>query len=345
MDAFIGIDLACAKNKYCPISICTIQEGRLIPLLLATELFLAPRGSGNVATLNRDNNYRYANEIKHYILRVCETHNLTPKRIALDAPLMPKQRSLKRRLAEQELDRLRISCYATPSADDFDKIIAKGKAHIEQGGQISKLPHSMQIFMLAGFAVADALADVADVIEIYPQANAQILNVAAKHKTRQDQSLVQLQAISEYTGWPKASHEWESVGDICKAPMHDKIDAYSAAWIASLPIGKRFPLGSVEDNDAIWVPQLTELQKIQHININAADKPHNSELDTAKKPKIQKPKSTRTDMRRVCPACNTFEFKMWPFGWDAHAAHKCSGISGNNPAERKRLFKLQYMKK
>lgn len=50
-------------------------------------------------------------------------------------------------------------------------------------------------------------------------------------------------------------------------------------------------------------------------------------------------------MRRVCPACNTFEFKMWPVGCDAHAAHKCTGIGVNNPAERKRLFKQQYMKK
>jgi hypothetical protein len=35
---------------------------------------------------------------------------------------------------------------------------------------------------------------------------------------------------------------------------------------------------------------------------------------------------------------------MWPYGWDAHAAHKCTGIIGKDPEKRKRLFKQQYMK-
>jgi predicted nuclease with RNAse H fold len=344
MDAFIGIDLACAKNKHCPISICTFESGRLIPLLLTEEAFVAPRGSGNVATLNRKHNYVYANEIKQYILRVCEAHNLTPKCIALDAPLAPKKHSLKRRLAEQALDRLRISCYATPSAADFEKIIAKGKAHIAQGKEPSRLPHAMQIFMLAGFALAEVLEDVAEVIEIYPQANAQRLNVAGKHKTKQDQSMVQLKAISEYTGWPNATHEWENVGNICKAPMHDKIDAYSAAWIASLPVEKRVALGSVEHNDAIWIPDLTTLEKIQKVDIDFANTEHNVALSNATKPKPKKRKSTESKMPKVCPACSTFEFKMWPLGWDAHAAYKCTGIIGSKPEERKRLFKQKYIK-
>jgi predicted nuclease with RNAse H fold len=344
MEAFIGIDLACAKNKYCPVSICTIKRGRLVPLQLTKEAFLPPKGSGNVATLNRENNYRYAREIKQYILRICEAHNLTPKRIALDAPLRPKNDSLKRRLAEQALDRLRISCYATPSAHDFEEIIARGKAHIAEGKELSRLPHSMQIFMLAGFALAEVLADIAEVIEIYPQANARLLNVAGKHKTKQDQSIVQLQAISEYTGWPKASHEWESVASICKAPMHDKIDAYSAAWIASLPVEKRVALGSVEHNDAIWVPDLDKLERIQKVDIDFSSTEHDVKLSYATKPKPKKRKPTESKMPEVCPACNTFKFKMWPFGWDTHAAHKCIGIIGSNPEERKRLFKQKYMK-
>jgi predicted nuclease with RNAse H fold len=344
MEAFIGIDLACAKNKYCPVSICTIKRGRLVPLQLTKETFLPPKGSGNVATLNRQINYRYAREIKQYILRICEAHNLTPKRIALDAPLRPRNDSLKRRLAEQALDRLRISCYATPSVHDFEEIIARGKAHIAEGKELSRLPHSMQIFMLAGFAMAEVLADIAEVIEIYPQANARLLNVAGKHKTKQDQSIVQLQAISEYTGWPKASHEWESVANICKAPRHDKVDAYSAAWIASLPADKRLALGSIDDNDAIWVPDLAVLKKIQNVDIDFSSTEPNVTSGTAIEPKTKKANSIESKMPTVCPACNTFKFKMWPVGWDAHAAHKCTGIIGNDPEKRKRLFKQQYMK-
>jgi hypothetical protein len=343
MEAFIGIDLACAKNKHCPISICTLEKGRLVPLLLVKESFFAPRGSGNVATLSHEHNVEYGNDIKQYILRVCEAHNLTPKRIALDAPLAPKKDSLKRRLAEKALDRLRISCYATPSAADFESIIAKGKAHITQGKEPSRLPHSMQIFMLAGFALAEALADIAEVIEIYPQANVRLLNVASKHKTQKDQSKVQLQAISEYTGWPDTSHEWESVAEICKGPMHDKIDAYSAAWIASLPEDKRLALGSVAEGDAIWVPRLAELEKIQKVDLARAVTYPSIKAEIATKSITRKAKSTESKRPKVCPACNTFKFKMWPFGWDAHAAHKCTGIIGSDPEERKHLYKQRYM--
>ena len=37
MDVFIGIDVACAKGKYLPIVMCSQENGRLIPLLLAYE--------------------------------------------------------------------------------------------------------------------------------------------------------------------------------------------------------------------------------------------------------------------------------------------------------------------
>ena len=38
MDVFIGIDVACAKGKYCPISICIEKHGKLVPLHLAKEV-------------------------------------------------------------------------------------------------------------------------------------------------------------------------------------------------------------------------------------------------------------------------------------------------------------------
>jgi hypothetical protein len=126
--------------------------------------------------------------------------------------------------------------------------------------------------------------------------------------------------------------------------MHDKIDAYSAAWIASLPIDKRVALGSLEDNDAIWIPDLTKLEKIQKVDIDFSITKHDGMLSNATKPKTKKTKYSQPKMSKVCPACNTFEFKMWPFGWDAHAAHKCTGIVGTNPQARKRLFKQKYMK-
>ncbi len=40
-----------------------------------------------------------------------------------------------------------------------------------------------------------------------------------------------------------------------------------------------------------------------------------------------------------CPACGEKVFAMWPEGWDAHAAHKCSGLTSTAKEDRKREFK------
>jgi len=46
--------------------------------------------------------------------------------------------------------------------------------------------------------------------------------------------------------------------------------------------------------------------------------------------------------RVLCPACHNKTFKVWPVGWDAHAAHRCSGVSGSTDKERKAEFKRQW---
>jgi len=45
--------------------------------------------------------------------------------------------------------------------------------------------------------------------------------------------------------------------------------------------------------------------------------------------------------RVVCPLCSDKVFEMWPEGWDAHAAHRCRGVSGATENERKADFKRQ----
>jgi hypothetical protein len=47
--------------------------------------------------------------------------------------------------------------------------------------------------------------------------------------------------------------------------------------------------------------------------------------------------------KRSCPACHQHEFKRWPFGWDAHAAHKCTGLLEGEPEARKKEFKRRFM--
>jgi hypothetical protein len=43
--------------------------------------------------------------------------------------------------------------------------------------------------------------------------------------------------------------------------------------------------------------------------------------------------------RVLCPACMDKVFEIWPEGWDAHAAHRCKGLDGSTPQERKAEFK------
>ena len=43
-----------------------------------------------------------------------------------------------------------------------------------------------------------------------------------------------------------------------------------------------------------------------------------------------------------CPACGSKEFKRWPWGWDAHAADSCTGLSATEPEERKLEFRRRF---
>jgi hypothetical protein len=45
----------------------------------------------------------------------------------------------------------------------------------------------------------------------------------------------------------------------------------------------------------------------------------------------------------MCPACGVKNFKSWPSGWDAHAAHRCPGVQGATPAERKNDFRNRFL--
>jgi len=46
--------------------------------------------------------------------------------------------------------------------------------------------------------------------------------------------------------------------------------------------------------------------------------------------------------RVMCPACGDHAFANWPWGWDAHAAHVCSGIDGTSPSLRKEAYRTRF---
>lgn len=331
MDMYIGIDVACAKDKYLPLVMCYWENERLIPLPLASSPIKPPKGLGNALTLHDEVNEAFAEDVAQCIEAICCGFKLNPVRIGIDSPLYPRDNNQPRRLAEQALDRAGISCYTTPSANDFVEIKAKGLAHLKQGKPIQNLPHSMQIFMLLGFALNKRLSQIAPCIEVYPHATVKRLGVANIHKSKGNQAEQQLAAIGQHTGWPQTEEDWQTVNTICRGPMHDKVDAYSATWVASLPEEKRIYFGEPDKNDAIWIPNV---KPTEDTAIPLITKVTNSKA-------VQKP--TNGDHQKLCPACGNHIFKRWPFGWDAHAAHKCTGLEEVDETARKAEFKRKFM--
>ena len=72
-NAWVGIDVACAKGKYLPIAICTRQSGRLVPLKLKELSDLAPpRGMGNALVIEPSITREFAINAVRYVHAVAE---------------------------------------------------------------------------------------------------------------------------------------------------------------------------------------------------------------------------------------------------------------------------------
>jgi hypothetical protein len=47
--------------------------------------------------------------------------------------------------------------------------------------------------------------------------------------------------------------------------------------------------------------------------------------------------------RVLCPGCHDKVFELWPCGWDAHSAFKCSGVKSGSEEQRKTEFKRRFV--
>jgi hypothetical protein len=253
MDAFAGIDVAFAKRKRLPVSLCVRDERGVIPLpVAAAGAPNPPRGRGNAATLRENVVADFAEEVAEY-LRQLETYFAVKiRRIGIDAPSDPRATNASRREAETALDLRRISCFTTPSSADFVRIRQKAFAHLEAGGSEPCLPHANQLWMLVGFALFERLRREWDCLEVYPQATVCVLGANALHKSQRGGVDAQLAVIAQFTGWPKPPRE-ASLKAVLHGPAHDGLDAYMSAWVAALEINERVAFGR-PPGDAIWVP-------------------------------------------------------------------------------------------
>jgi hypothetical protein len=254
-NAFTGIDVAFAKGKRLPVVVCVREGSRLVPLPLRNlREALPPRGRGNRIALDPEAVLMFARDTVEYLRTIESIHSLQIKRIAIDAPSCYKRDGIPRRAAEVAMDRLNISCFATPDRTEFDAIRAKANRHLTDGGPENRIPHANQLWMLVGFALFEVLKEHYECIEVFPQAIADALQARKVHKSKREGSSVQLSAVSRYSGWPTLGHESELL-HIAFGSLHDKLDAYLSAWIASLPDEDCFACGDAP-SDVIWIPNL-----------------------------------------------------------------------------------------
>jgi hypothetical protein len=215
MDAFVGIDVAFAKRKRLPVSLCVRDERGVIPLaVVAPGAPNPPRGRGNAATLRENVVADFADEVAEYLRQLEIFFGVNIRRIGIDAPSDPRAADIGRRKAEAALDQRRISCFATPSNADFVRIRQKAFAHLEAGGLETRLPHANQLWMLVGFALFERLRREWDCLEVFPQATVCVLGANALHKSTRGGVAAQLAVVAQFTGWPQPPRE-ESLTLLC----------------------------------------------------------------------------------------------------------------------------------
>lgn len=252
-DAYVGIDVACAKRKLLPINVSTKSGRCLIPLSLRCFDRLPPRGEGNIATLDGNWLTGFAEQAVVYLRAVEMQFDVRIRRIAIDSPSDPKQNGQCRRKAESALAARNIPYFKTPSEEEFQNIRLRALEHLSRGGRQACLPHANQLWMLVGFALFQRLRKEWECLEIYPHATANILECASVHKSKPEDIRNQLRAVQPLTGWPDPVDS-NALTDTGHGKLHDCLDAYVAAWVASLSENERLALGE-PPFDSIWVPR------------------------------------------------------------------------------------------
>lgn len=257
-DAYAGIDVAVTRTKRLPISVVTRIGDAVVPLPLKEGTGpRPPKGPGNAVLLEPSTAEAYASAALGYLREVERMYGVRIRRVAIDAPSAPRRDSLPLRHAESVLKARSISYFKTPTASEFDEIVDKGGEFLGRGGAAACLPNANRIWMLAGFALFQVMCDEFECIEVYPHATAHALGVAQFSKQTKCGLAAQLKAVAEHTGWPDLPG-MVPLSQVGFGSRDDKLDAYSSAWIASLPESEREPLGEPPD-DVIWVPRVKRL--------------------------------------------------------------------------------------
>lgn len=253
--AYVGIDVAIAKSKRLPVVVSVQRNGCLIPLPLRDHAkAYPPAGPGNEAILESGVAEQYAHDTLTYLDRIQQHFRLNIRAVAIDAPAGYCAEGASSRGCESALGEAGLSYFSTPTLTRFKEILDCATAHKKSGGDMCRVPHANKLWMLAGFALFDALKRRWKCLETYPYAISHSLGIAEKktkggHRTH-------LRAATAETKWSPADLDQELLA-ICFGSPHDRVDAYLASWVASLHPHERTAYGS-EPNDSIWVPLVGE---------------------------------------------------------------------------------------
>jgi hypothetical protein len=254
LPVFIGIDVNCAKRAHLPICFISTGSKTVIHALPDDLASLIPRGVGNGEIREILPFRAKAREVTAAVARIVSSQNWTISRIAIDAPAAAPSSGA--RASEDQLGRLGLSSFRTPSLGAWRDIIRVCNDHLSREQPLSKLPFANKVWMLFGFELFSAFRDAfdAEVIEVYPFAIARALVADCPHKSTEEGYHLQLNAIAARTGW-EASALHARLQAAVPGRRHDRLDAYMSAWVASLPVTERRAYGNSSNQvDAIWVP-------------------------------------------------------------------------------------------
>jgi hypothetical protein len=251
---YLGIDVACAIGKRLPL--CVVSAGRpLMPLTIPKHLAgLLPRGFGNKEITSAAPFREAARQVANAIGRIASAMEWRIERIAVDAPAAPPRTGP--RASENELADCGLPCFRTPEASAWAGIRERCASHLDLGGRVATLPHANKIWMLFGFELFTQLrSDLgAEVIEVYPFAIVRHLLPMCAHKSTDRGYRDQLAAVASRTGWDPQKLEARLEAAV-SGSRHDRLDAFMAAWVASLAPDRRRAFGDEQcPDDAIWVP-------------------------------------------------------------------------------------------
>lgn len=254
-DAFVGIDVAFAKKKVLPVSVCIRQDAKppdILPLRVSVEK--PPAGRGNVLALDDRVRKQFAEAVLAWIEKLERVKRLKVRRIAIDAPSDYCRDASGRRAAERALDGCGISCFATPTEEEFRSKVEASRRFLADGGKPSRLPNANQLWMLVGFELFRTLGRRYECVETYPQAVVHQLKCASRHKSTEQGLQSQIDEAAKLLGVSPTEMRSKLLA-MGFGSAHDRLDAFLSAWVASLDEKDRKAFGTPPD-DVIWVPKV-----------------------------------------------------------------------------------------